>query len=136
MINEEIVLLSEYNPKNDGSMQTIDEIIGKVKTAILGTRNTDKEKTQPEYYLLTMDEEKYVEYVANAESGVTYLQEKNESFYSASKPYDLTSQSYHLLNKMYFVLVPHYEKENLQNYVFEESETLVSGKFKVLLFDK
>ena len=136
VINEEIVLLSEYNPKNDGSMQTIDEIIGKVKTAILGTRNTDKEKTQPEYYLLTMDEEKYVEYVANAESGVTYLQEKNESFYSASKPYDLTSQSYHLLNKMYFVLVPHYEKENLQNYVFEESETLVSGKFKVLLFDK
>ena len=136
VINEEIVLLSEYKPKNDGSMQTIDEIIGKVKTAILGTRNTDKEKTQPEYYLLTMDEEKYVEYVANAESGVTYLQEKNESFYSASKPYDLTSQSYHLLNKMYFVLVPHYEKENLQNYVFEESETLVSGKFKVLLFDK
>ena len=136
VINEEIVLLSEYNPKNDGSMQTIDEIIGKVKTAILGIRNTDKEKTQPEYYLLTMDEEKYVEYVANAESGVTYLQEKNESFYSASKPYDLTSQSYHLLNKMYFVLVPHYEKENLQNYVFEESETLVSGKFKVLLFDK
>ena len=136
VINEEIVLLSEYNPKNDGSMQTIDEIIGKVKTAILGTRNTDKEKTQPEYYLLTMAEEKYVEYVANAESGVTYLQEKNESFYSASKPYDLTSQSYHLLNKMYFVLVPHYEKENLQNYVFEESETLVSGKFKVLLFDK
>ncbi|MBO5463862.1 MAG: hypothetical protein J6A49_11185 [Clostridia bacterium] len=136
VINEEIVLLSEYNPKNDGSMQTIDEIIGKVKTAILGTRNTDKEKTQPEYYLLTMDEEKYVEYVANAESGVTYLQEKNESFYSASKPHDLTSQSYHLLNKMYFVLVPHYEKENLQNYVFEESETLVSGKFKVLLFDK
>ena len=136
VINEEIVLLSEYNPKNDGSMQTIDEIIGKVKTAILGTRNTDKEKTQPEYYLLTMDEEKYVEYVANAESGVTYLQEKNESFYSASKPYDLTSLSYHLLNKMYFVLVPHYEKENLQNYVFEESETLVSGKFKVLLFDK
>ncbi len=136
VINEEIVLLSEYNPKNDGSMQTIDDIIGKVKTAILGTRNTDKEKTQPEYYLLTMDEEKYVEYVANAESGVTYLQEKNESFYSASKPHDLTSQSYHLLNKMYFVLVPHYEKENLQNYVFEESENLVSGKFKVLLFDK
>ena len=136
VINEEIVLLSEYNPKNDGSMQTIDEIIGKAKTAILGTRNINKEETQPEYYLLTMDEEKYVEYVANAESGVTYLQEKNESFYSASKPYDLTSQSYHLLNKMYFVLVPHYEKENLQNYVFEESETLVSGKFKVLLFDK
>ena len=136
VINEEIVLLSEYNPKNDGSMQAIDEIIGKVKTAILGIRNTDKEKTQPEYYLLTMDEEKYVEYVDNAESGVTYLQEKNESFYSASKPHDLTSQSYHLLNKMYFVLVPHYEKENLQNYVFEESETLVSGKFKVLLFDK
>ena len=136
VINEEIVLLSEYNPKNDGSMQTIDEIIGKVKTAILGTRNTDKEKTQPEYYLLTMDEEKYVEYVANAESGVTYLQEKNESFYSASKPYDLTSQSYHLLNKMYFVLVPHYEKETVPSFVFEESEDLVSGKFKVLLFDK
>ena len=136
VINEEIVLLSEYNPKNDGSMQTIDEIIGKVKTAILGTRNTDKEKTQPEYYLLTMDEEKYVEYVANAESGVTYLQEKNEKFVSSSKPYDLTPQSYHLLNKMYFILVPHYEKENVNGFVFEESENLVSRKFKVLLFDK
>lgn len=136
VINEEIMLLSEYNPKNDGSMQTIDEIIRKAKTAILGTRNIDKEEMQPEYYLLTMDEEKYVEYVANAESGVTYLQEKNEKFVSSSKPYDLTPQSYHLLNKMYFILVPHYEKENVNGFVFEESENLVSRKFKVLLFDK
>ena len=136
VINEEIVLLSEYNPKNDGSMQTIDEIIRKAKTAILGTRNIDKEEMQPEYYLLTMDEEKYVEYVANAESGVTYLQEKNEKFVSSSKPYDLTPQSYHLLNKMYFILVPHYDKETVPSFVFEESEDLVSGKFKVLLFDK
>lgn len=136
VINEEIVLLSEYNPKNDGSMQTIDEIIRKAKTAILGTRNIDKEEMQPEYYLLTMDEEKYVEYVANAESGVTYLQEKNEKFVSSSKPYDLTPQSYHLLNKMYFILVPHYEKENVNGFVFEEGENLVSRKFKVLLFDK
>ena len=117
-------------------MQTIDEIIGKAKTAILGTRNINKEEIQPEYYLLTMDEEKYVEYVANAESGVTYLQEKNEKFVSSSKPYDLTPQSYHLLNKMYFILVPHYEKENVNGFVFEEGENLVSRKFKVLLFDK
>ncbi len=136
VINEEIVLLSEYNPKDNGSMQTIDEIIGKAKTAILQTRNIDKEEAQPEYYLLTMDEEKYVEYVANADSGVAYLQEKNEKFVSSSKPYDLTPQSYQLLNKMYFILAPHYDKENVQSFVFEESESLVSSNYKVLLFDK
>lgn len=136
VINEEIVLLSEYNPKNDGRMQTIDEIIGKSKTAILQTSNIDKEETQPEYYLLTMDEEKYVEYVANAESGVTYLQVKNGKFITSSKPYDLTPQTYQIEDKLYFILVPHYEKENVQSFVFEESESLVSSNYKVLLFDK
>lgn len=136
VINEEIVLLSEYNPKDNGSMQTIDEIIGKAKTAVLQTRNIDKEEAQPEYYILTMDEEKYVEYVANADSGVTYLQEKNGKFISSSKPHDLTPQSYQLLNKMYFILVPHYKKEGVQSFVFEESETIVSSNYKVLLFDK
>ncbi len=136
VINEEIVLLSEYNPKNDGRMQTIDEIIGKAKTAILQTRNIDKEETQPEYYLLTMDEEKYVEYVANSDFGVDYLQEKKGKFVTSSKPDDLTPQTYQLLNKMYFIVVPHYEKEAVKDFVFEESETIVSGNYKVLLFDK
>lgn len=136
VINEEIVLLSEYNPKNDGSMQTIDEIINKAEISILQTKNIDKAETQPEYYLLTMDEEKYVEYVANADSGVAYLQEKNGKFVSSSKPYDLTPQTYQLLNKIYFIVVPHYQKDSVQSYVFEESENTVSGDYKVLLFDK
>ena len=136
VIHEEIVLLSEYNPKNDGRMKTIDEIIGKAKTAIVQTRNIDKDEGQPEYYLLTMDEEKYVEYVANADSGITYLQDKNGKFVSSTKPHDLTPQSYQLLNKMYFILAPHYQKDSVQSFVFEESETLVSSNYKVLLFDK
>lgn len=136
VINEEIVLLSEYNPKDNGSMQTIDDIIGKAKTAILQTKSIDKTEPQPEYYLLSMDEEKYVEYVANAESGVTYLQEKNNKLVSSSKPYDLTPQTYQIEDKLYFILVPHYEKENIQSFVFEESESLVSSNYKVLLFDK
>ncbi len=136
VINEEIVLLSEYNPKNDGRMQTIDEIIEKTELSILQTKNIDKTEPQPEYYLLTMDEEKYVEYVANANSGVTYLQEKNNKFISSSKPHDLTPQTYQIENKLYFILVPHYEKENVQSFVFEESESLVSSNYKVLLFDK
>jgi len=136
VINEEIVLLSEYNPKNDGRMQTIDDIIGKAKTAILQTKSIGKTEPQPEYYLLTMDEEKYMEYVANANSGVTYLQEKNNKYISSSKPHDLTPQTYQIENKLYFILVPHYEKENVQSFVFEESESLVSSNYKVLLFDK
>ncbi len=136
VIHEEIVLLSEYNPKNEGSMQTINEIMEKAETAILQTQNVDKTVTQPEYYLLTMDEEKYVEYVANSNSGVDYSQEKNGKFVSSSKPYDLTPQAYHLLNKIYFIIVPHYKKESVNNYVFEESESTVSGNYKVVLFDK
>lgn len=136
VINEEIVLLSEYNPKNDGRMQTIDDIIGKAKTAILQTKSIGKTEPQPEYYLLTMDEEKYVEYVANANSGVTYLQVKNGKFITSSKPHDLTPQTYQIEGKLYFILVPHYEKENVQSFVFEESESLVSSNYKVLLFDK
>ncbi len=136
VINEEIVLLSEYNPKENGSMQTIDEIIEKAELSILQTKNIDKTELQPEYYLLTMDEEKYVEYVANSDFGVDYLQEKNGKFVSSSKPDDLTPQSYQLLNKIYFILVPHYKKEGIQSFVFEESESLVSSNYKVLLFDK
>ncbi len=135
VIHEEIVLLSEYNPKDDGRMQTIDDVIEKVKDAVLQTKNIDKGETQPEYYLLTMDEEKYVGYVANTDSGVAYLQEKNGNFVSSSKPKDLTSETYHVENKMYFILVPHYNKNLVQRYVFEESESSVSGNYKVLLFD-
>lgn len=136
VIHEEIVLLSEYNPKLEGRMQSVDEIISKAKAAILQTERIEKDAIQPEYYLLTMDEEKYVEYVANAASGVAYLQEKNGRFISSSKPYDLTPQSYQPLNKMYFILVPHYKKEEVQNFIFEESESIVSSNYKVLLFDK
>lgn len=140
VINEEIVLRSEYNPKNDGSLQTIDDIIGKLKTAVLQTKNIDNIKTQPEQYLLTMgtlfDDEKYVKYVAESNPGVEYMQEKNGKFVSASKPYDLTPESYYPMNKTYFILIPKYPKDSIQNYVFEESESTVSGNFKVLLFDK
>lgn len=140
VINEEIVLLSEYNPKNDGSLQTIDDIIGKLKTAVLQTKNIDKTKTQPEQYLLTMgtlfDDEKYVKYVAESNPGVEYMQEKNGKFVSSSKPHDLTPETYCPMNKIYFILVPKYPKDSVQNYIFEESESTVSGNFKVLLFDK
>ncbi len=140
VINEEIVLLSEYNPKNDGSLQTIDDIIEKAKTAVLQTKNIDKAENQPEQYLLTMgtlfDDEKYVKYVAESNSGVEYMQEKNGKFVSASKPHDLTPETYYPMNKIYFILVPKYPKDSVQNYIFEEGENYVSSDFKVLLFDK
>ncbi len=140
VINEEIVLLSEYNPKKEGSLQTIDDIMEKVKTAVLQTPNVDKEAVRPEQYLLTMgampENEKYVKYVAELNPEVEYMQEKNGRFVSASKPLDLTLETYEPVNKMYFILVPEYPKDSVQNYIFEENESTVSGNFKVLLFDK
>ncbi|MBO5064827.1 MAG: hypothetical protein J6D06_01795 [Clostridia bacterium] len=140
VINEEIVLLSEYNPKNDGSLQTIDDIIGKVNIAALQTKNIDKTETQPEHYLLTMGtlfgDEKYVKYVAGSNPVVEYMQEKNGKFVPSSKPHDLTLETYYPANKIYFILVPKYTKGSVENYIFEESESTVSGNFKVLLFDK
>ena len=136
IINEEIILMSEYNPKNDGSMQTIDEIIGKIEQSILHFPDIDTTEVQPEYYILTMDIEKYVEYVANSTSGIEYWQENNNKFVSTSKPQDLTPETYQLPDKDYFVIVPIYQKNSIENFIFEEDENLVSGNYKVLLFDK
>ena len=136
IINEEIILMSEYNPKNDGSMQTIDEIIDKIELSILQFPDIDKAEVQPEYYVLTMCIEKYVEYVANSNSGVEYWQESNTNFIIASKPQGLSPESYYPPDKDYFVIVPFYQKNSIENFIFEEEENLVSANYKVLLFNK
>lgn len=135
VINEEIVLLSENNPKNDGSLLTIDKIMPKIKVAVAESASF-KEFEELKHYVLTFGEEKYVKYVADKSSEADYIIEKNGEFKSTEKPKELTPQNYVISDKIYFVLVPHYDKASVQTFIFEEDENLVSKDYKVMLFDK
>lgn len=135
VINEEIVLLSEYNPKNNGSLLTIDKIMPKIKLAVTESASFES-KDLLKYYILTFEEEKYVEYVADKSSKAEYLIEVNGSFKEIKKPKELTSETYHVPNKIYFTLVPHYDKALTDDFIFEEDENLVSKDYTVMLFEK
>ena len=135
VINEEIVLLSENNPKNDGSLLTIDKIMPKIKVAVVESASF-KEFEELKHYVLTFGEEKYVKYVADKSSEADYIIEKNGEFKSTEKPKELTPQNYVISDKIYFVLVPHYDKASVQTFIFEEDENLVSKDYKVMLFDR
>ncbi len=135
VINEEIVLLSEYNPKNNGSLLTIDEIMPKIKFAVTESALFEK-KDSLKHYILSFEEEKYVEYVADKTSKAEYLIEANGSFKETQKPKELTSETYHVPNKIYFILVPHFDKASTDNFIFEEDENLVSKDYNVMIFGK
>ncbi len=135
VINEEIVLLSEYNPKNNGSLLTIDKIMPKIKLAVAESASSEKDNSL-EYYILSFEEEKYVEYVASEASEADYLIEADGSFKKTTKPKTLTTEAYQVPNKIYFILVPHFNKASTDNFIFEEDENLVSKDYKVMLFEK
>ena len=135
VIDDEIVLSISDTKINDG-MQTIDKIIEKAELSILQTKDFDSSKTSPEFYLLTYENEKYVEYIVENDSQVTYLLNSKDSFISSAKPDNMTSEDPNIKKQIYFIVVPCYDKNSIQTFVFEEDEDFVSGNYSVLLFDK
>jgi len=136
IINEEIILLSEYNPIKANSNKTIDKIIDKIELSVLQTSDIDKCEIQPVYYILTMNIEKYIEHVTNSNSEIEYWQENNNKFISTSKPQNLTPDTYQLEDKDFFVISPFYPKTSVENFISETDNNLVSANYMVLLFDK